>query len=242
IVLSKDGTADNAYGMLEWAPDSKALAAFRIEPGERKEVYLIQSSPQGAGRAKLQTRPYALPGDRFTTYELNLFDPANQKQVKPEVERTDFGRPSLKWRRDGHTFTYEKHDRGHQRFRLIEVDTHTGKVRNLIDEKTETFIWSAHTENVNIRAVTWLEKSDEIIHVTERDGWRHLYLLDARDGTVKNLMTPGDFVVRGVDQIDEAKRQLWFRASGKNEGQDPYLVHYYRVNFDGTGLVALTEG
>ena len=24
-------------------------------------------------------------------------------------------------------------------------------------------------------------------------------------------------------------------------GKDPYFVHYYRVNFDGTGLTALTD-
>ena len=242
VQLSKDGVEGNAYGMLEWAPDSRTLVAFRIEPGERKEVYLIQSSPPGGGRARLLTRPYALPGDKFTAYELNLFDPAGPKQLKPAVERIDFGRPTLRWNRDGRTFTYEKRDRGHQRFRLIEVDSHTGSARNLIDEKTETFIWSAHTEQVNIRAVTWLQKTDEIIYATERDGWRHLYLLDARDGRVKNLITPGDYVVRGIDQIDEDNRQVWFRASGKNPDQDPYLIHYYRVNFDGTGLVALTEG
>ena len=48
--------------------------------------------------------------------------------------------------------------------------------------------------------------------------------------------------MRGVDRVDEEKRQIWFRASGKNPDQDPYFIHYYRVNFDGTGLVALTEG
>ena len=40
--------------------------AFRIEPGERKEVYLVESSPRGGGRAVLHRRPYALPGDKFT--------------------------------------------------------------------------------------------------------------------------------------------------------------------------------
>jgi dipeptidyl aminopeptidase/acylaminoacyl peptidase len=49
-------------------------------------------------------------------------------------------------------------------------------------------------------------------------------------------------VVRGVDRIDEKARQVWFRASGCHPGQDPYLIHHYRVNLDGTGLVALTEG
>src|SRR5439155_13951368 len=56
--LSKDGETNNAYGRLEWSPDSKALVAWRMVPGERKEVYLMQSSPAGGGRAKLQTRPY----------------------------------------------------------------------------------------------------------------------------------------------------------------------------------------
>jgi dipeptidyl aminopeptidase/acylaminoacyl peptidase len=242
--LSKDGKERLAYGLLNWSPDSKMLVAFRIEPGDRKEVYLIQSSPSGGGRAQLRTRPYALPGDKFTFYEPNLFDVAQQKQIKPEVDRIEleYGTPQLHWKKDSHTFTYQKADRGHQRFRLIEVDAATGKACNLIDENSKTFIWTAHTEGVNIPAITWLKGDNEIIYASERDGWRHLYLIDAKEGKVKNTITNGDYVVRGVDRIDEDKRQVWFRASGKTPGQDPYLVHLYRVNFDGTGLVALTEG
>jgi dipeptidyl aminopeptidase/acylaminoacyl peptidase len=240
VQLSKDGKEELAYAMLSWAPDSKSLAAFRIEPGERKEVYLIESSPRGGGRARLRTRPYALPGDKFDAYELNLFDVADKKQIKPAVDRVDLGRPSLRWKKDGRHFTYTKTDRGHQRFRLIEVDSHTGKARNLIDEKTKTFIWTAHTEGRG-SMLTYLDRTDEIIHASEQDGWRHLYLIDAAAGKVKNQITKGEWVVRGIDRIDEAERQVWFRASGKNSGQDPYLIHHYRINFDGTGLVALTE-
>ena len=237
-----DGKEGLAYGRLSWAPDSKTLVAFRIEPGERKEVYLIQSSPPGGGRAKFRPRPYALPGDKFTAYELNLIDVATKKSTRPEVDRIDFGSPDLHWDKDGRHFTYEKNDRGHQRFRLIRVDSHTGEAHNLIDEKTETFIWTAHREGLGLRTVNWLEQSDDLIYVSERSGWRHLYLIDGKTGTVKNPITQGEYVVRGVDQIDEAKRQVWFRAGGKNPDQDPYFLHHYRVNFDGTGLVALTEG
>src|SRR5262249_30682772 len=130
IQLSKDGKTDLAYGMLSWSPDSKALAAFRIEPSERKEGHLIASSPRDGGGEQFTPRPYAMPGDKFTAYELNLFDVANEKQTKPKVERTDFGTPRLRWKRDGHVFTYGKTDRGHQRFRLIEVDALSGEVRN----------------------------------------------------------------------------------------------------------------
>jgi dipeptidyl aminopeptidase/acylaminoacyl peptidase len=241
-LLTLDGKDGPPYGMLSWSPDSQALAAFRIEPGERKEVYLIESSPKDGGRALMRHRPYALPGDRFTSYELHLFNPASGHEVTCDVEKIDFGRPEVRWQRGGHVLTYEKTDRGHQRFRLIDVDAATGKSRNLIDEKTPTFIWTAHTEGVNVPAVTWLRGDREIISASERDGWRHLYLVDAKTGAVKNTITQGDYVVRGIERIDEDARQVWFRASGKNPDQDPYFNHYYRVNFDGTGLVALTEG
>ena len=242
--LSTDGIEGNVYDMLSWAPDSKTLVAWRIEPGDGKEVYLVESSPSGGGRAKFSKRPYSLPGDKFKTYELNLFDVGAQKQIKPDIDKLelDWGTPRLQWKKDQRHFSYEKIDRGHQRFRVIEVDSHTGRTRHLIDEKTETFIWTVHTENLDLRIVNWLDKSDEILYVSERDGWRHLYLIDAAKGEVRNQITRGEWVVRGIDLIDEDARQVWFHACGKNANEDPYFVHYYRVNFDGSGLVALTEG
>jgi dipeptidyl aminopeptidase/acylaminoacyl peptidase len=88
----------------------------------------------------------------------------------------------------------------------------------------------------------WLEATGELIWMSERDGWNHLYLYDANSGRVKNPITRGAWVVRGVDRVDRQARQIWFRAGGMVPGQDPYYVHHCRVNFDGTGLVVLTEG
>lgn len=135
LVLSHDGKAGLGYGRLSWSPDSKTLVAFRIEPGDRKEVHLVQSSPPGGGRARLRSRPYPLPGDKFTSYELHLFDVAAGKAIRPGVDPVNFGRPELRWQNDGRHFTYEKVDRGHQRYRLIRVDSRTGETQDIIDEK-----------------------------------------------------------------------------------------------------------
>ena len=242
IQLSKDGDESMGYSRCEWSPDGRIIVAFRVQPGDQKEVYLVESSPREGGRAQFQKRPYALPGDKFASYELNLFDIATQRQIKPQIDvfEHQWLRPRLHWQRDGRHFTYQQVDRGHQRLRVIQVDSQTGTHRNLVDERSETFIWTAHTENLALSLVTSLTNSDEVLYVSERDGWRHLYRVDTN--AVMHQLTKGEWVVRGIDRIDEAKRQIWFRASGRNPDQDPYFIHYYRVDFNGSGLVSLTEG
>ena len=242
IQLSEDGKEGHSYQAPYWATNSESLVAWRVKPGQVGEVYLLESSPRGGGRARLHKRRYALPGDEFTSHELNWFAVTEKKQIKPKVGLLDFRWPAMRWSNDGRFFTYEKIDRGHQRFRLIEVDTFTGNHRNVIDEKSDTFIWTEHALDLGVPLVNRLEKSNEIIYLSERDGWRHLYLIDANSGTTKNRITKGSFVVRYVDKIDEEKRQVWFRASGLNAVQDPYLIHYYRVNFDGSDFTHLTKG
>ena len=87
-----------------------------------------------------------------------------------------------------------------------------------------------------------LDDGKEIIWMSERDGWNHLYLYDGATGEVKHQITKGEWVVRSVVQVDEKARQIYFAASGMYPGKDPYFVHYYRINFDGTGLLPLTPG
>ncbi|MCI0456189.1 MAG: S9 family peptidase, partial [Gemmataceae bacterium] len=246
--LTTNGVENNAYGSFGWSPDSKTLVAYRTEPGENQIVYRIETSPRDQLPAKLHQGPYPRPGDKFPAHEMWLFDVEAKEPIKVDVERIDFrGVPLLRWKKAGTHFTFEKADRGHQRYRVIEVEARTGKTRNLIDEKTDTVIWTAHPPGGKTRmlpgfAVTYLKQTEEILLVSQRDGWKHMYLIDGSTGAVKHQITKGPWVVRVIDRIDESKRQIWFRASGKHADQDPYLLHYYRVNFDGSGLVALTEG
>jgi dipeptidyl aminopeptidase/acylaminoacyl peptidase len=238
VRLSNNTDQKQGFGVLTWSPDSKTLIAYRIEPGDYGDVYKIESSPRGGGRAKLHIQTYAQPGDRFNSYEMWLFDIDKKTATKAEIEPIDFdGPPTLRWKPDSKHFTFERTDRGHQRFRVIEIDVATGKARNLIEEKSSTFINSYLPIKPH-----YFEGTQEILWSSEQDGWNHLYLTDAKTGAIKHQVTKGPWVVRGIDKVDEKERQIWFRASGMNPDQDPYLIHFYRTNFDGTGLVALTAG
>lgn len=79
----------------------------------------------------------------------------------------------------------------------------------------------------------------EIIWLSERDGWKQLYLYDGLTGKVKNQITRGEFAVRNIQAVDTAARKLWFSAGGRDAGQDPYFTKYYRINFDGSGWCRL---
>jgi dipeptidyl aminopeptidase/acylaminoacyl peptidase len=233
--LTTDGDSKSYYARLSWSPDSKFLVVTRVTAGDRRLVHLLESSPAEGGRAKLESRIYDLPGDKVDVFEHYVVDVNAGTMAKTNAETVDYGSlPNLRWR--GAKFTYEKMDRGYGRWRLMEVDASTRQARVLIDEDPATFYDS--TANW----IEYNEKTPEAILRSERDGFGHLYLVDLETGAIKNQITRGPWVVRGAPYIDEEKREIIFTASGREPGLDPYYEQAYKVNFDGTGLVRLTEG
>ena len=83
--------------------------------------------------------------------------------------------------------------------------------------------------------------TNEVIWHSERDNWGQLYLYDLQTGQLKNQITTGEGPVMQIARIDEKTRTLWFGANGREKGQDPYFLHFYRIGLDGTGhVVSLT--
>jgi dipeptidyl aminopeptidase/acylaminoacyl peptidase len=238
--LSTDGSEGNGYtfNSLRWAPDSKKLAVVKRRPGYSRQVHYIQSSPTDQLQPKHSSISYRKPGDEVD-FDLpvvfNLVDDARYV-----ADQTLFPNPyansRLAWRDDSRAVTFEYNQRGHQVYRVLELDATSGRTRTLIEETSQTFV-----EYSGKRMREDIADGREIIWASERDGWNHLYLYDGVTGQLKQQITSGPWVVRGVDHVDPDTRQIWFRASGMPAGQDPYFVHAYRINFDGTGLTALTE-
>ena len=106
-------------------------------------------------------------------------------------------------------------------------------VKPLIEERFNTYIETRRLGLVN--------DGKEFIQWSERDGYAHFYLYD-ENGKLKNQITSGTYHVENILAIDDAKRVLYFSANGKESGEDPYYLHAYKVNFDGSGLKLLNPG
>jgi dipeptidyl aminopeptidase/acylaminoacyl peptidase len=239
--LSFDGSEGNyyTYGSIAWSPDSKKIAVYRLRRGYHRVIHYIESSPDDQLQPKHHTMEYAKPGDALDVEQPVFFlvDGRKQIPVGNDLFPNPYSISDPVWREDSRAFTFEYNQRGHQVYRVIEIDGTTGKARAVISEEAKTFF---DYSGKNFRHD--IDDGKEIIWMSERDGWNHLYLYDGETGAVKNQITKGNWVVRRVVRVDEEARQIYFLASGMNEDQDPYFTHYYRINFDGSGLTPLTQG
>jgi len=245
--LSFDGRESSPYSFQSviWSPDSKKIFATRITPGDNRMVHYVLSSPADQLQPRDTARTYDKPGDVRPLREPVVLDVATRSTT--HIDQALFPNAYLisqfRWYRDSRGFTFEYNERGHQTYRVIEVSATTGATRSVIEERSPTFIYYNTTnEGLSAGKHYRFDVSDgkEIVWMSERDGWNHLYLYDGATGRVKNQITKGEWVVRNVERVDTVARQIYFSGNGMTAGEDPYLLHHFRINLDGTGLTPLT--
>ncbi|WP_336959974.1 S9 family peptidase [Sphingobium aquiterrae] len=236
--ISSDGSDGNFYDpeSIAWSPDSQKLAAYRVRPGFHRIVYKVRSSPADQVQPELTTQLYPKPGDAVDIDTPVLFHVAEARALPIAAGLFDnpYDMSALAWSKDSATLSFVYEQRGHQLARIVQVDAQTGVPHAAVTEAARTFV------NEGRRFRHDLDNGRGIIWMSERDGWNHLYLFDGRSGKVTRQITRGPWVVRDVLKVDEGKRQIYFTASGMRAGEDPYFQHFYRVDFDGSHLTALT--
>ena len=238
IALSMDGSTNLRYDgwSIIWSPDSRKLATVKIRDVQERRIPLLESSPATQKQPILQWRDYAKPGDVIPIHLPVLFDVETRKQIPVETSlyENQYYLYLTGWREDSRAFSFEFNQRGHQRYIIGEVNATDGSVRHLIDEQVKTFIYYYNNYRKD------LNDGKELLWISERDGWRHLYLINGTNGEIKQQVTKGEWVVRQVDYVDEANRMVYFTASGFNKEEDPYNLHYCRIRLDGTGFEDMT--
>lgn len=235
--LSQDGTLSNYYSSyIQWSPDSKSVVSCRIRPVEKRYVYYVESSPADQAQPKLHKQEYAKPGDELRFKVPCIFEVESGRRLIPSTElfSHQYELSGPMWNADSKAITFEYNERGHKVYRVLEMSAVDGSVRTLIEEKEEKYV------NYPRIYRNYLSDGKRIIWSSERDNYNHLYLYDRATGKPLNQITKGEWYVRGVQHVDEANEVIYFSANGMKKGEDQYLIHYYKINFDGSNLVELT--
>lgn len=244
-----------------WSADSKNFVLSRTDQRKVKDLWVINHIAEP--RPTLETFKYWMPGEKETPIdEVLLFDAATKNSRKLPLSLFKdqtvalFRKPSLNKNRDddfnpnlwlgtNQQLFLSRSSRDLKRIDICRVDVSTGQLIVVIEERLNTY--------VEIKTPGLVNEGNEIIEWSERDGWGHFYLYDA-SGKLMNQITSGAFHCENIEGIDEKRRVLYFSANGREmvttdkkpgsvmEKEDPYYLHLYRINFDGSGLKLLTEG
>ena len=238
-VLTDDGSERVRYSGISWSPDSSRFVVLRTERAARRKVRIVESSPDERLQPDLIEFDYTKPGDEIDQPRPLLFNAQSGEQI--EVDHSMLGHTwSItrgRWSDDSGAYFYLYNERGHQKLRVVRINAATGESRVVVDERSETFIdYSSKT------FLRFLDGRDALVWMSERSGWNHLYLYDQGTGELRNPITQGEWVVQRVDRIDEQRGSALVRVMGYYKDQDPYNVHFARVNLDGSGFTMLTEG
>jgi len=237
-----------------WSEDSKHFAINKVDNTKVKDLWVINSIADP--RPTLETYKYWMPGEKeapvdhlfvfdtngYTNKEINvsLFkdqDIAIWDKTRNVNTRDDDFKPNI-WLGTNDKMYISRTSRDLKKIDQCIVDINTGAVKTLIEESLNT--------SIEIRKPGLVNKGKEIIEWSERDGWGHFYLYD-ENGNLKNQITQGPWHTEDIVGIDEEKRVLYFSGNGKeqinsNTKEDPYYLHLYKVNFDGSGLQLLNAG
>jgi len=260
--LTTDGVKDFGYAtdnagwtrsdapILLWSPDSRRIATFQQDERNVGMMYLVDTK---VGHPTLQAWRYPLPGDSvIQMIQRVIIDVAAEGGPKivrlktaPDAHRSTLcdhvacrgsDWTDVEWYPDGSHVAFVSTSRDHKRSTLRVADAATGDVRDVFEQTVPTQYESGFGRaNWHVMPAT-----NEFIWFSEHSNWGQLYLYDLRNGRLKNPITYDDGAVLQILLIDEKSRTVFFTATGKERGRDPYFRHLYRVGFDGHGLQLLT--
>ncbi len=215
-----------------WSPDGRQIAYWQLDASGVRDFDLIDDTDSlysfvkpvqypkagttnSAGRVGVvpatggTTRWFAVPGDPRNTYIARMSWAANSREI-----------------------VLQHLNRLQDTLVVMAGDAQTGAVHPVLTEQDSA--WVDVDDEVH-----WVNGGRQFVWVSERDGWRHAYLV-SRDGRETKLLTPGAFDLTEpnspfgspfIQAIDTARGLVYYLASPDNATQ----VYLYRSRLDGTG-------
>ena len=235
---SKDiinGTADWVYeeelGVRDgfrWSPGSDAIAYWQFdERGVRKHTMIDNVSGL---YPKLTIFGYPKVGQRNSACRVGVRSLSSEETVwvKSSEDLRNNYIARMHWSKRSGGLIIEQLDRAQETNSVMRVNVEDGSVNVILTESDEAWV-DAHRE------MNWVGPDKRFTWISDRDGWRHVYMVSAQ-GKKIDLVSPGKFDVIRLLRTDHLADRLYFIASP----DDPAQRYLYSVMTDGTGLKRVT--
>jgi dipeptidyl-peptidase-4 len=209
-----------------WSPRGDAIAFWQLDTTGVPVFTMINNTDTFYPK----TIEFAYPktGQRNSACRIAVMDVATEQMAWMQIpgDPREHYLARMEWDGDHH-LVVQQLNRQQNQLRIWRCDARTGSATLVLEERDNAWI-DVHDE------MFWLKDRQQFTWVTERDGWRSVYLV-SRDGDVQRRVT-GNYDVIELLGVDERHEQLYFLAS-PNAATECYL---HRVNLDGSGETRVT--
>ena len=209
-----------------WSPDGKRIAYWQMDEEGVKEMHMINNVP--GNYPQVVTFRYPKVGETNARARVGVVsaDGGETTWMQMEGDPRNHYIARMDWADNSKELLLQRLNRLQNRNAVMIADAATGKAHTVYTDRDEAWI------EVRFGFTGWVE--DQFTYVSERAGWRQLYLV-SRAGEAKKV-TRGKFDIIRMLKLDAANGIAYFTASPKN-ATERYL---YRINLDGTGLKRLS--
>lgn len=229
-----------------WSPDSLKIVTHKLNQTNVDELHLMQNAPDGSQRPKLHSYKMSFSGDtNLPLAELLVIDVLTKNIVPLKMDAllspylTPIEFKWVWWSHDSQKVYFLRETRGSKELILCVADAITGEVHTLITETAQTYVEPSPHALWPHQVI--ILSSQEIIWLSQRSGYSHLYLYNMGLNTPKSIITRGDWSVREVHYYDKEEDWLFFTACGYERNFDPYYKQLFRCRLDGSELECLTK-
>lgn len=215
-----------AHFGVQWSEDSKWLLTQVCDVRNASKMYLLENSIDSLYRPKLYSYYRGSPGDTTMVHVQPVFFNIETKERVPVVlpNNTHINSVYPRWSLDTNILYDNYLERGFKKAIIQKVDLSKNQVTDIYTETTDTSI-----DNFSYWPV---EEWNKLLILSERSGWKQLYLLDLKTQRLSPL-TKGDFVVNDMKYIDKKNKVVYYTASGVSTDMNPYHQQLFKVDLKG---------
>ena len=250
-MVTTSGTETDAFSSNRvWiSPNGRYAIAFRETKPQSHPVTLRNTRPKNSVEPTYETIEYPKPGDAITKPTVVLLDleASTETALSSELfpnpwSLTQLGNDpwadGVTWSRDSKQAWFVYNQRGHQLLRLCRIDVASKVISSVLDETSKTFI------DYQAKYGAWLDKDEKTLFwMSERSGYNHLYALDPHKSSEQPFksVTSGEWNVKTITGYQPDSNEMDITIVGFYKNQDPYYVHYARIDLKAGKVAMLTE-
>lgn len=211
-----------------WSPDNNKLAYYRFDESKVKE-YNMQKWNQGATYPQDYKFKYPKAGEANAVIDIYVYDLGSGQKIKADLgSNTDIYIPRVMWTNDANTLSIRKMNRLQNQLDVMHLNALTGAITTVLTEKNNAYV------DVN-DDLTYLNDGKQFIHVSEMNGYNHIYLY-TMDGKLVRQITTGNWEVTSFIGFDEKSKVIYYQSTEVS----PLERHLYSISLDGKKKVKLS--